>query len=91
MNGCAATRARRGEPEKSGFLGDYSQLQKSKEYPAALVYESPGAQWSQYDSVELDSVSLWASRSTKKLSDKDKQSLTDMLFTKLHACASTRS
>ncbi len=83
-SGCAATRGRRGEPEKSGFLGDYSQLEKNKDYPAALIYVNPNVQWSLYDSIDLDSVSLWASQASgSKISDKEKQMLADTLFTAL--------
>lgn len=84
VNGCAATRERRGKPEESGFLGDYSQLQKNKDYPAALVYVNPAAQWSRFNMIDLDSVTMWADQETNRLSDKDKQMLTDTMFTKLY-------
>lgn len=82
--GCAATRARREKPELSGFLGDYSQLEKREGFPAALVYIDPDAQWSRYDSIVLDSVTLWASKETADLTEEEKQMLTDTMFTKLH-------
>lgn len=66
--GCTATRGRRGTPEESGFLGNYAQLQKSPDDPAALVYVRPGVQWSSYDSIQLASVGLWVSKETKNLS-----------------------
>ena len=78
--GCAATRGRRGQPEESGFLGNYSQLQKNPDYPAALVYVRPGVQWSSYDSIQLASVGLWVSEETKDLSAEERQKLTDMLY-----------
>jgi hypothetical protein len=81
--GCTATRARRGEPEESGFLRDYSQLQKNPEYPAALVYVRPGVQWSHYNSVQLESVGLWGSDTTN-ISAEDRQMLTDTLYKSLY-------
>jgi len=45
---CAATRERRDKPYQSGFLGDYSQLAKNPDYPAAEIYIDPNAQWSRY-------------------------------------------
>jgi len=84
-NGCAATRGRRAAPEPSGFLGDYSQLRENKDYPAALVYVNPNVQWSRYNSIELDSVTLWASQAEGgRISDKEKQMLADTLFTELY-------
>jgi hypothetical protein len=82
--GCAATRGRRGEPEKSGFLGDYSQLAKVEGFPAALIYLAPDVDWSRYRAVQLDSVGLWATEGTEDMSEEDKQMLTDTLFAKLH-------
>ena len=81
--GCTATRGRRGEPEESGFLRDYSQLQKSPDYPAALVYVRPGVQWSRYNSVQLESVGLWGSETTT-ISAEDRQMLTDTLYKTLY-------
>jgi hypothetical protein len=81
---CAATRGRRGDAPESGFLGDYSQLQSVDDWPAQEVYFNPNAQWSRYDSIELDSVTLWANEDTGKLSDENQQMLTDTLFKAIH-------
>lgn len=82
--GCTATRARRGEPERSGFLGDYSRLAASEDYPAALVYVDPTVDWSRYSAIHLDSVGLWATEGTAGLNEADRQKLTDILFTSIH-------
>jgi len=84
VGGCTATRGRRGAPEQSGFLGDYSQLQKNPDYPAALVYVKPGVQWSRYNSIRIDSVGLWLSDATSGISAEDRQKLTDTLFADLY-------
>jgi len=81
--GCTPTRERRGTPEESGFLGDYSQLQKNPDYPAALVYVRPGVQWGNYNSVQIDSVGLWGDASNN-ISPEDQQTLTDVLYKSLY-------
>ena len=80
LSACAATRERRGEPTPSGFLGDYSQLAPNPDFPAAEVYIAPDVAWSSYDSVQIDSVTLWATKADAKLSPEDQQMLTDMLY-----------
>jgi Protein of unknown function (DUF3313) len=80
LAGCAATRGRRGEPERSGFLGDYSELAPREGYEAQLVYVNPAADWSRYRSVYLHSVTLWADEQTTNLSPKDRQMLADLLY-----------
>ncbi len=82
--GCTATRGRRGEPEESGFLSTYGQLQENPDYPAARVYIRPGVQWSRYNSVQLASVGLWGDESIDKLSAADRQMLTDTLYKSLY-------
>lgn len=80
LSACAATRERRGEPKPSGFLGDYSQLAPNPDFQAAEVYVAPDVPWSSYDSVQIDSVTLWATKADVKLSPEDQQMLTDMLY-----------
>jgi hypothetical protein len=81
---CAATRGRRSDAPESGFLRNYSQIQPNDDWPAQAVYFNPNAQWSRYDSVELDSVTLWADEKIAKLSAENRQMLTDTLYTALH-------
>ncbi len=84
MSACTPTRARRGTPEESGFLGDYSELQKVEGYPAARIYIRPGVQWARYNAIQLDSVGLYTDASTASLSPEDQQMLTDMLYKSLY-------
>jgi hypothetical protein len=84
MVACAGTRGRRKAPEHSGFLRDYSQLTEDKETPAKLSYLNPEANWSDYDAIWIESISMWANEETGKLKDEDKQMLTDYLFKALH-------
>jgi len=56
--GCPATyQARSVKP--SGFLGDYSQLSPGKEGEALLVYVRPGVEWTKYDKIWLEPVTVW--------------------------------
>ena len=80
--GCAPLRQRRAPVEQSGFLGDYSQLQKNDAYPAYLIYVNPSASWSTYDAIIIDSVSLWGA--AEELSDADRQMITGMMYNALH-------
>lgn len=82
--GCGAVRGRRGAPERSGFLGDYSQLKEREGYKAQLVYVNPNARWTSYRAVHIDSVTLWANQATGKLGEQDRQMLTDILFKALY-------
>ena len=81
---CAQTRARRGAPEHGGFLGDYSQLEKREGFPASEVYHSPNATWVKYDSIQLDSVTLWATEDRETFTDEERQRLTDVLYEALY-------
>lgn len=60
VTGCAATK-QGSEVKKSGFLGDYSMLDKGAEGQALMRYENPKAQWNQYNKVMVDAVSVWTS------------------------------
>ncbi len=84
QSGCQAVRGRRGEAPQSGFLGDYSQVIEREGYEAKAVYFNPGAQWQRYDSVQIDTVSLWLNDEDHGLSDDDRQMLTDLLYASLH-------
>src|SRR5258707_6229832 len=83
VSACTATRGRRGAPEESGFLRDYSQLKEVDGYPAARIYIRPGVPWANYNSIQIDSVGLWADASTS-LSPEDQQKLTDTLYKDLY-------
>lgn len=80
ISGCTATRARRGAPAQSGFLGDYSGLQNNPEYPAALVYVKPNVQWAKYSAIQLESAGLYVSDKTSSLSPEDQERLAGMLY-----------
>jgi hypothetical protein len=83
LAGCAATRGRRGTPEPSGFLGDYSELAPREGYEAQEVYLRPGVDWSSYTAVQIESVTLWANQEGALPDPKEQQMLTDTLYTAL--------
>jgi len=80
---CETTRQTR-SAQPAGFLGDYSQLRPGTGDEAQFVYLNPAAQWSQYNAIMIDSVTLWQSDRTAKLSPEDAQRLTDYLYAELH-------
>jgi hypothetical protein len=71
----------------AGFLGDYSELHKGKKGEARLMYINPDADFSRYDAIEIDSVTLWHA-GTSKLSPEDQQMLTDLFYHALHEALS---
>ena len=64
LTGCATSEQAR-EVKRSGFLGDYSQLQKGGGERALLYYVRPGVYWAGYDKVILDSASIWYSENSE--------------------------
>jgi Protein of unknown function (DUF3313) len=82
--GCGIIRPTRGrhfeDTERSGFLGNYSQLAPREGYDAQEIYLNPNAVWPRYNAIYLESVTLWVNDDSKKLDPKDQKMLTDMLF-----------
>ena len=76
--GCGQTQAM-SKVQTSGFLGDYSILQKGEKDQALLVYKNPTASWSSYTKVYLDPVTVWKDEQTKDVSAEDLQTLADYL------------
>lgn len=59
LTGCATTEQTR-SVEPSGFLKDYDGLGKGRGGQALLLYIDPGADFSRYDRVLIDPVTIWA-------------------------------
>lgn len=64
LSACSTTHQAR-KATASGFLGDYSQLQKGAEGEALLIYRNPEADFSSYRSIMLDPVRIYASEDSK--------------------------
>ena len=77
---CAGTRGRRKAPDESGFLRDYSQLTESEDTAARLGYLNPRANWSRYDTIWIESVSMWANSETSEVTPEDRQMLIDYFY-----------
>jgi hypothetical protein len=79
---CEATRqTARAKP--SGFLGDYSQLEKGESGEAQLVYINPDTDFSKYNAVMIDSVTLWQNSQTSDVPAEQQQALTEHLYAAL--------
>ena len=81
---CSGTRGRRSAPEESGFLRDYSQLTEREGAAAKLSYLNPRAEWSSYDAIWVESVTMWANDETSKVEPEDQQMLIDFFYQALH-------
>ena len=79
-SGCAVTRQTR-SVQISGFLGDYSQLREGGEGEAKLVYVKQGVNWTRYDKMLIEPVTMWASgsESVASVPEEDRQLLADYL------------
>ena len=78
--GCAQTKQAR-KVEISGFLGDYSQLEKCGKGEALLFYRNPNVDFTSYTKIILDPISVWrdADSKTSELSEEDVQNLGELL------------
>jgi hypothetical protein len=72
---CAATRQPRGEVPPSGFLRDYSLLQAGSDGQAKLRYVDTATDFSEYQEVLVESVTLWSGPELAKLKPEVKQAL----------------
>ncbi len=80
--GCAQTEQAR-KVEISGFLGDYSILQKGKEGEALLIYINPNTDFAVYDKVIFDPVTVWRGEGSRldEVPEADLQRLANYLHT----------
>ena len=56
--GCAKTHQAR-RVETSGFLRDYSKFREGEEDEALLIYRNPNADFTKYDKVLVERVTVW--------------------------------
>jgi len=84
LSGCGIIRPTRGrhfeDAAHSGFLGDYSKLAPREGFDAQEVYVAPKVQWAKYDSIYIESATLWVKDDSTKIDPKDQKMLTDMLY-----------
>ena len=85
MGACAKTQQAR-EVVKTGFLDDYSILQKGEgKYQALLRYVNPIADWKHYTKVLIDPVQLWMGKASPlhNIPRDERIRLTTLFFGKL--------
>ena len=86
IGGCASTYQARSVKE-SGFLNDYSRLKEGTWSQALLVYIKPDVNevCKNYTKVLIDPVSIWVKPESnlEKVSEEDRQMLTDYLYDSL--------
>ncbi len=79
--------------EPSGFLGDYSMMEKGVEGRANLYYMKPGTDWTKYTKIWIKPVELWKSDDPEsrlgKMSDENRQKLIDLYHTAMYNTLST--
>jgi len=69
LTSCGAKQYRR--VEKSGFLGDYSQMREGKFNEALYVYVNPKADCHKYSKVLIEPVTLWAEAENSPMASLD--------------------
>jgi hypothetical protein len=84
LAGCATTRQIRGAAKPSGFLHDYSQLQEGEKGDTKLIYVREDIEWSQYDSILIDTVTIWFSEDANQLPVDEQQKITDLAYHAMH-------
>lgn len=82
--GCATTQ-QANTVMKTGFLDDYSILQKGEKGEALLRYRNPTAEWKKYNKVMIDPVQVWMGKSSRfhNLPREEIFRLSELLFGKL--------
>ena len=85
--GCATTR-QVSEDKQSGFLGDYSMLQRGMGAEANYVYISHDVNWAKYTKVWIKRFELWKSDDPEaalgKMSQESQQMLVDTFYAAMH-------
>ena len=69
-------------PQFSGFLGDYSLLQRGGEGQPLYRYVAPNVNWSQYNAVIIDPVTFWDAADSS-VSPEEQQNLCTYFYEKL--------
>ena len=81
ITSCTATIQTR-SVEPSGFLKDTSQLKEGDDDEALLVYFNPTVDWSRYDKIILEPVTVWRNENfdPDEISKEDLQRIVDALY-----------
>jgi hypothetical protein len=83
LTACRTTR-QVSEDQQSGFLGDYSMLEKGEKGAANYVYVDKSANWAHYTKVWIKPLELWKSEdpeaSLGKMSEETRQMLMESFY-----------
>jgi len=73
------------EVQPSGFLNDYSILRPGEDGEAALVYRNPDADFSRYNAVFIEPVTLWlgTNSSLNEVDADERQKLADEFYAEI--------
>jgi hypothetical protein len=88
LTGCDTTKQVSQTPKDfSGFLGDYSMLEKGGDGQANYIYFDHAADWSKYTKIYIKPIELWKSNDPDspfgKMSPEDQQKLVSFFNTSL--------
>src|ERR1035438_8006262 len=87
LTACKTTR-QFSEDQQSGFLGDYSMLQKGEKGEANYIYINTNANWSKYTKVWIKPIELWKSDDPdsriNKMDQETQQMLTQEAYNALY-------
>jgi hypothetical protein len=87
VTGCKTTR-QVSEDQQSGFLGDYSMLQRGEHGAANYIYIDKSANWAGYTKIWFKPLELWKSddpeASLGKMSDETKEMLMETSYNAFH-------
>lgn len=93
LSACSTTKQVSQGVGESGFLSDYSQLQKGVKDRADYSYWNPNADWSKYTKVYIKPVELWKSDQPdspfKYMTHEQQEMLVSALHTALYESLST--
>ncbi len=92
LTGCSTTKQVSVTPKNfSGFLGDYSMLQKGDGNEADYIYIDKNVNWAKYTKIYIENIDLWKSNDPDsplgKLSPADQQMLVNFYHTALDNAA----
>jgi hypothetical protein len=83
LTACKTTR-QVSEDKQSGFLGDYSMLEKGEKGAANFIYVDKSANWANYTKVWIKPLELWKSDDPEaplgKMSDETRQMLMESFY-----------
>ncbi len=82
--GCGTTHQAKEPAKPSGFLGDYSALLPGEGDEAQLVFIDSRADFASYESIIIESVTIWRSSSTANIPEQERTEVINALQAALY-------